>query len=307
MGKLIRVGTRESHLAGWQAEQVKQLLGNAGFPAELIYLKTEGDADQKTPLYEMGIQGIFTRTLDMALLNGKIDIAVHSMKDVPMQLADGIVQSAVLKRGPVNDLLVFKNNPDFLEDRNSQAEIATGSMRRKAQWLNKYPRHTIHDLRGNLSTRLKKLETGRWDAAIFAQAGLERIKLRPANSLVLDWMLPAPAQGAIMVVCRENDNYSFEACGSFNDENTSLCTKLERDFLKGLLGGCSTPVGALAEIENNEIYFRGNILTPDGSLKAEIEKILPFEMATNIGKAAAEELLMNGGQQIVDRIEYAGK
>src|ERR1700681_4938633 len=176
MGKLIRVGTRESHLAGWQAEQVKQFLESAGFPAELIYLKTEGDADQKTPLYEMGIQGIFTRTLDIALLNGKIDIAVHSMKDVPVQLADGIVQSAVLKRGPVNDLLVFKNNPDFLQDRNSQAEIATGSIRRKAQWLNKYPRHTIHDLRGNLSTRLKKLETGRWDAAIFAQAGLERIK-----------------------------------------------------------------------------------------------------------------------------------
>jgi hydroxymethylbilane synthase len=307
MGKLIRLGTRESHLAGWQAEQVKQLLENTGFGAELIYLKSEGDTDQKTPLYEMGIQGIFTRTLDIALLNGKIDIAVHSMKDVPVHLAEGIVQSAVLKRGPVNDLLVFKNNTDFLQDRNHPAAIATGSIRRKAQWLNKYPKHTIFDLRGNLPTRLKKLETGSWDAAIFAQAGLERINLRPANSLVLDWMLPAPAQGAIMVVCREDDNYSFEACQLFNDENTSLCTKLERDFLKGLLGGCSTPVGALAEIENNEIYFRGNILAPDGSVKVEIEKILPLEMATNIGKAAAEELLMNGGQQIADGINHAGK
>jgi hydroxymethylbilane synthase len=307
MGKLIRVGTRESHLAGWQAERVKQELENAGFTAKLIYLKTEGDADQKTPLYEMGVQGIFTRTLDTALLNDRIDIAVHSMKDVPVHLAQGLFQCAVLKRGPVNDLLVFKNNPDFLQDRNIQAAIATGSIRRKAQWLNKYPKHRIYDLRGNLSTRLKKLDEGSWDAAVFAQAGLERINLRPAKSLILDWMLPAPAQGAIMVVCREDDYFSFEACGSLNDENTAFCTKLERDFLKGLLGGCSTPVGALAEIENNEIYFRGNILAPDGSMKAEIEKILPLEMATNTGKAAAEELLMNGGQQIADRIHHAGK
>jgi hydroxymethylbilane synthase len=307
MGKLIRVGTRESQLAGWQAEQVKQQLEAAGFAAEIIYLKTEGDTDQKTPLSEMGIQGIFTRTLDLALLNGNIDLAVHSMKDVPVQLEQGLVQSAVLKRGPANDLLVFRDNADFLQDRNSQASIGTGSIRRKAQWLNKYPRHSIHNLRGNLPTRLKKLEGGTWDGAIFAQAGLDRIRLRPPNSLVLDWMLPAPAQGAVMVVCREEDNYSFEACQPFNDEHTCICTKVERDFLKGLLGGCSTPVGALAEIENNEIYFRGNILTPDGSGKAEIEKILPLDMATNIGKSAAEELLMNGGQQIAESIGHAGK
>ena len=307
MGKLIRVGTRKSHLAAWQAEQVRILLTQRGFTAEVCYIKSEGDIDKQTPLYEMGIQGIFTRALDTALLNDQIDIAVHSMKDVPVQLPQDVVQCAVLKRGPVNDLLVFRGNNDFLSDSQNQASIATGSIRRKAQWLHKYPNATIHNLRGNLNTRLKKLETENWDAAIFAQAGLERINLRPEKSLVLDWMLPAPGQGAIMVVCRDEDNYSLEACGSFNDENTAICTRQERDFLRILEGGCSTPIGALAEIENNEIYFRGNILSPDGSEKAEIEKILPLEMAFNSGKRAAEELLLKGGQQIVDNISHAGK
>src|SRR4029078_6454473 len=181
----------------------------------------------KTPLYEMGVQGVFTRSLDSALLNNKIDVAVHSMKDVPTQLPVGIIQAAVLKRGPVHDLLVFKNESAMKKYSSLTADssftIATSSIRRKAQWLNRFPNHIIHNLRGNVNTRLRKLQEENWDAAIFAEAGLERIGLRPETSIVIDWMLPAPAQGAIVVACRENDEFTFEACHKFNDEQTALC------------------------------------------------------------------------------------
>ncbi len=303
--KDIRIGTRESQLAVWQAMQVKSLLSQFGFPAELLYIKSEGDIDLNTPLYEMGVQGIFTRSLDAALLNNKIDVAVHSMKDVPTQLPTGIVQSAVLPRGPVNDLLVFKNGHDFLNDGSYVANIATSSLRRKAQWLNKYPNHRIHNLRGNVNTRLRKLSEESWNAAIFAQAGLERIDLRPENSQVIDWMLPAPAQGAIMVVCRNEDSYTLDACRNFNDESTALCTKIERDFLRTLLGGCSTPISALAVIKKDSVHFRGNILSLDGSKKASIEKKIAVADAANFGMIAAEELLINGGKEIAEEIRHA--
>lgn len=305
MERNIRIGTRESQLAVWQAMQVKNLLWQYGFSSELIYIKSEGDIDLKTPLYEMGVQGIFTRSLDAALLNDKIDVAVHSMKDVPTQLPEGIIQSAVLSRGPVNDLLVLKQDAAFLDDGNYSANIATSSLRRKAQWLNKYPQHQIHNLRGNVNTRLRKLKEENWDAAIFAQAGLERIDLRPENSVVIDWMLPAPAQGAIIVVCREDDKYVFDACQNFDDASTALCTKIERDFLRTLMGGCSTPISALAVVKDNNIYFKGNILSLDGSKKAEVDKITTISDAINLGKLAAEELLANGGKEIAEEIRHA--
>ena len=308
MQKMIRIGTRESQLAVWQATQVKELLAERGVGSELVYIKSEGDIDLKTPLYEMGVQGVFTRSLDSALLNQRIDIAVHSMKDVPTQLPQGLQEAAVLKRGPVNDLLVYKKDIDFLTRKDVVAQIATSSIRRKAQWLHKYPTHQLLNLRGNVNTRLKKLETESWDAAIFAQAGLERIHLRPANSLVLDWMLPAPAQGAIMIVCRQEDEAVAHACQALNHVDTALCTRIERDFLRTLLGGCSTPISALAEVEDDEIYFRGQLLSLDGSRKVEIEKILPLDWGNGLGRAAAEELLANGGKEIADSIrDTAGK
>ncbi|MGZ8557424.1 MAG: hydroxymethylbilane synthase [Chitinophagaceae bacterium] len=305
MKKHIRIGTRESQLAVWQATQVKNLLLQYGFLSELIYIKSEGDIDLNTPLYEMGVQGIFTRSLDAALLNNRIDLAVHSMKDVPTQLPSGIIQAAVLERGVVNDLLVFKNNGDFLDNEKYMANIATSSLRRKAQWLNKYPDHHIHNLRGNVNTRLRKLKEENWDAAIFAQAGIERIDLRPENSRVIDWMLPAPAQGAIMVVCRNNDFYTLEACRNFNDETTALCTAIEKDFLRTLSGGCTTPIGALAIIKNNSIHFKGNIFSPDGSKKVEVEKTIGIHEADDCGKQAAQELLANGGKEIAGEIRHA--
>jgi hydroxymethylbilane synthase len=318
MGK-IRIGTRESQLAIWQATQVKELLHQHGFESELVFIKSEGDIDLVTPLYEIGVQGIFTRSLDAALLGNQIDVAVHSLKDVPTQLPKEVLQAAVLKRGAVNDLLVFKNektqekyvsfatHDSPKESFGTQFTVATSSIRRKAQWLNKYPSHTIHNLRGNVNTRLKKLQEQDWDAAIFAQAGLERIGLRPPTSVVIEWMLPAPAQGAIVVVCRENDHFSFNACQRFNDDETDRCTKIERGFLRKLLGGCSTPISALAEIKELQVHFKGNILSLDGREKVEIEKIVDIKNSASLGDMAAEELLAKGGEEIAENIRHAAK
>jgi hydroxymethylbilane synthase len=302
----IRIGTRESQLAVWQATQVREMLEREGIAAVLVPIKSEGDIDLKTPLYEMGVQGVFTRTLDIALLNNTIDIAVHSLKDVPTQLPRGVAQAAVLKRGPVHDLLVYKGDAEFLHNRDSVAQIATSSIRRKAQWLHRYPHHQIHNLRGNVNTRLRKLAEEEWQAAIFAQAGLERIQLRPEKSIVLDWMLPAPAQGAIVVASRENDEEALRICEALNDPDTALCTKVERDFLRTLLGGCSTPISALAEVEDGDLYFSGQLLSLDGRHKVEVEKILPLEKADGIGRIAAQEVLNRGGQAIADEIRAAG-
>ena len=260
MLKSIRIGTRESQLAVWQATLVQQLLAKNNSESELVLIKSDGDLDLNTPLYEMGVQGVFTRSLDIALLTNKIDIAVHSMKDVPTQLPRGIVQSAVLERASHKDIFVFKGNKDSVNAQLSMVNndtsftihhpiaigspftIATSSIRRQAQWLNRYPNHTVENLRGNVNTRLRKVQENNWDGAIFAAAGLERINLRPENSIDLNWMLPAPAQGAIMVVCREDDQFVKDACHQFNHHDTAVCTKIERDFLRTLLGGCSTPI-----------------------------------------------------------------
>lgn len=307
MSNTIRIGTRDSQLAIWQARQVESLLLQRGHTTELVFIKSEGDIDLQTPLYEMGVQGIFTRSLDIALLNKKIDIAVHSLKDVPTQPAKGTIQSAVLPRASWKDLLVFKNDISFLNDPDSNATIATSSVRRKAQWLNKFPLHTMENLRGNVNTRMTKLNENNWNGAIFAAAGLERINLRPENSIELDWMLPAPAQGAITVVCREDDKFCFESCQDFNDTDTELCTKTERDFLRTLLGGCSTPIGALCIVNDGQIIFKGNILSTDGSKKVEIEKKVSIAEANGLGVRAAKEILEKGGAEIAKTLVHANE
>jgi hydroxymethylbilane synthase len=311
MEKIIRIGTRESRLAVWQAEEVQRLLLRFGFKSELIYIKSDGDIDLVTPLYEIGVQGVFTKTLDAALLSDHIDIAVHSMKDVPTQLAKGIAHAAVLKRASYKDLLVYKNDQvidnEKLSILNYPLSIATSSIRRKAQWLNRFPNSLIENLRGNVNTRLKKLNESNWDGAIFAAAGLERINLRPENSIELDWMLSAPAQGAIMIVCKEEDEFSKQTCSFLNDESTALCTKIERDFLRKLLGGCSTPISALAVIENDSIHFKGNICALDGTEKIDIEKTVNIKNAASLGIEAAEEILQKGGKELMSLIQNAVK
>ncbi|SJZ54922.1 hydroxymethylbilane synthase [Chitinophaga eiseniae] len=305
MDKIIRIGTRESQLALWQAHQVNDLLNAQGYKTTLVPIKSEGDIDLVTPLYEIGVQGIFTKSLDLALLNNRIDIAVHSFKDVPTQLPQQIVQAAVLKRGPVKDLLVYKNDTAFLDQPGYVANIATSSVRRKAQWLRKYPQHLLHNLRGNVNTRLQKLAAENWDGAIFAVAGLERINVRPSNAIDLDWMLPAPAQGAVVAVCREDDTFCREACAAFNHAETALATAIEREFLRTLMGGCTTPISAYAHIDNNTIHFSGELCSLDGSRFFSISREVPATAAQHLGQAAAEEIMAQGGAEVVAEIRNA--
>jgi hydroxymethylbilane synthase len=314
MSGILRIGTRESQLAVWQATQVSELLKAAGHQTELVYIKSEGDINLTTPLYEMGVQGIFTRSLDIALLNNKIDIAVHSMKDVPVVLPQGIRQAAVLKRASYKDLLVTNPSIDHSSlvhqldaEKENSFLIATSSIRRKAQWLNRYPQTSMDNLRGNVNTRMKKLAESNWHGAIFAAAGLERINLRPENSIELDWMLPAPAQGAILVVCRMDDAAAWKACEGMNDDDTAVCVKVERDFLKTLMGGCSTPISALATVKDDRLYIKGSILSIDGTQKLEVEKDTTLEKAYSLGVDAAFEILDNGGEALMKAIREGEK
>ena len=302
MRQPVKIGTRDSQLAVWQASLVQNLLKEFDVDSELVFIKSDGDLDTVTPLYEINVKGIFTKTLDTALLSKRIDLAVHSMKDVPTQLATGISQAAVLKRASHKDVLIFKDNAGFMQDLDSKATIATSSIRRKAQWLHRYPKHCIENLRGNVNTRLRKVQENSWNGAIFAAAGVERIRLRPESAIDLDWMLPAPAQGAIMVVCREDENSLRDVLANLNDFSTAQCTKIERDFLRALLGGCSTPISALAEEISGKIFFRGNICSPDGKKVIEVERLFDIT-ALQAGITAAEEIMQNdGAHQIIHNI-----
>jgi hydroxymethylbilane synthase len=294
----LRIGTRDSELALWQARFAQEQLSRQGCEATLVPVKSTGDLVLDKPLYELGITGIFTKTLDVALLRGEIDLAVHSMKDVPTALPEGIVQGAVFKRANPLDILVHKGL-DFL---NAEGVVATGSLRRKAQWLHRYPLHEMVDLRGNVNTRLQKLEDSQWDAAIFASAGLERIGLLPSKYTTLQWMLPAPAQGAVVAVCREEDTSTRRILSVLDHQESAHCTAIEREFLRVLEGGCTAPIGALAEIMGSSVRFRGGVFSLDGSKTALIEKEMPLAEAASLGNYCAEEILEKGGDSIMDEI-----
>jgi len=299
--KTIRIGTRDSELALWQANLVKDTLENLGYKTTLIPVKSTGDLILDKPLYELGITGIFTKTLDVAMINGTVDIAVHSMKDVPTALPKGMVQAAVLERAASEDIIVF-NSTKNPEDHNKKI-IATGSLRRKAQWLHKYPEYTVTDLRGNVNTRLQKLSNSNWTGAIFAKAGLERINLKPENHKVLDWMIPAPAQGAMLVVAMHQDDYTKKALEKLNHLPTEICTQVERDFLRVLEGGCTAPIGAFAAIEGDEISFKGALFSLDGSKKLIIEEKVSIESYKELGEKCALELLDDGGRELMQQIK----
>lgn len=295
--KTIKIGTRSSELALWQANTVARQLEHLGHSTEIIKIDSLGDVVLNKPLYELGITGVFTKNLDIALLNKKIDIAVHSCKDVPTKLPKGITKAAFLKRGNVNDVLILKNNDSFFE--NITATIATGSLRRKAQWLHRYPNHSIVGLRGNVNTRLQKLQSNNWNGAIFAAAGLKRLRLLPKNFLNLDWMIPAPAQGTVMVVTLEENKELIDICNEINDTDTEKCVTIERDFLQTLEGGCTAPIGALAKIKDDIIEFKGALFSYNGSQKIEYTKTLPVKKAEDLGKVAANYILERGGKKIM--------
>lgn len=301
MNKVIRIGTRDSQLALWQAHTVENQLQALGYKTQIVPVKSIGDLKLDTPLYELGITGIFTKTLDVAMLNNTVDIAVHSLKDVPTALPKGIVQAAVLKRASTLDILVTKEVVDY----KMPLTIATGSLRRKAQWLHKYPTHTVVDLRGNVNTRLQKLQDNSWQGAIFAKAGLERIDVLPSRYTSLDWMTPAPAQGAMTIVALEKDSFCIEATQKLNDTPSQICTQIERDFLRTLEGGCTAPIGALAKIEGDTIQFKGCLLSLDGTKKIAIEKTITLQLAAKAGDAIAKEVLQKGGDVLLKEIKAA--
>ena len=297
--KIIRIGTRDSELALWQAHTVQKKLEDLGYATTITAVKSTGDVILDKPLYEFGITGIFTKTLDIAMINGQIDIAVHSMKDVPTALPVGIVQAAVLERASSLDILIHKGNLDFLT---GHGTIATGSLRRQAQWLHRYPNHKVVDLRGNVNTRMHKLDESDWSGAIFAAAGLERINLKPDAFLNLNWMVPAPAQGAMLAVAMEKDSFCREALAQLNHKESEICTFVERQFLKVLEGGCTAPIGALATIQDNEIHFEGNLFSIDGKEKFEVKKTIAVDQWSNFGKKCAETILENGGAALMKTI-----
>ena len=295
MSTTLRIGTRDSALALWQAEKVKCALEESGTACEIVPIKSEGDLNLTTPIYQMGLTGVFTKTLDAALLSNHIDLAVHSLKDVPTLLAEGLTLSAILKRANPQDVLVKGSGTD-------SNTIATGSLRRKAQWLNRYPKDQVIGLRGNVQTRLNKVGEQPIIGGIFAAAGLERLGLDALQIEPLPWMIPAPAQGAIAVATRMYDEKAIAVCKSLNDEDTTLAVTIEREFLRRLEGGCSSPIGAYAYLENGVLYFKGGLFSLDGSKAVVVERRLPQDEALEHIDSLVNEVLENGGSAILKSI-----
>ncbi|PHR69037.1 MAG: hydroxymethylbilane synthase [Lutibacter sp.] len=310
MQKIIKIGTRSSQLALWQANLVAnklQEIEGLDIKTEIVKIDSQGDLDLDKPLHELGLTGVFTKSLDAAMLRGEIDIAVHSMKDVPTVLPEKIVQAAVLKRAGSLDVLICKNedNEEFLYQR--EATIATGSLRRKAQWLHQYPSHTIVGLRGNVNTRMEKLKNNDWNGAIFAQAGLHRVKLLPKNHIKLNWMIPAPAQGVVMITALKDDDDILKICKELNHTETEVCSHIERQFLNTLEGGCTAPIGALAYIKETKIVFKGALFSLDGKKKIEIDKSCYMVEHKDLGKNCAEDILNRGGKRLIDEMHGVEK
>ena len=294
----IRIGTRSSKLAVWQAKKVQEKLKEINISSTIVQINSSGDKDLSKPIYELGITGVFTKEIDIALINKEVDIAVHSLKDVPTALPKGIVQSAVLKRGSEKDVIII--NKDLLKLNNT---VATGSLRRKAQWLNKYKSDKIVDIRGNVGTRLKKLKQSNWRGTIMAKAGLERLNLLPLNYIDLDWMIPAPAQGAISVQNLAKNSLITKMLNKITHSETEMCTNIERTFLKKLEGGCSAPIGAHAKVVDGCIEFSGVILSVDGKSKIEVKGVEKIENNLNIGEKFAKKIISLGGNRILDSLK----
>ena len=294
----IRIGTRSSKLAVWQAKKVQEKLKEINVSSTIVQITSSGDKDLSKPIYELGITGVFTKEIDIALINKEVDIAVHSLKDVPTTLPKGVIQSAVLKRGSEKDIIII--NKDLLELNNT---IATGSLRRKAQWLNKYESDKIVNIRGNVATRLKKLKESNWRGTIMAKAGLERLNLLPLNYMDLDWMIPAPAQGAISVQNLAENSSITKILNEITHSETEMCTNIERTFLNKLEGGCSAPIGAHAKVVDGCIEFCGVILSVDGKDKIEVKEIEKIENNLNLGEKFARKIISLGGNRILDSLK----
>lgn len=297
---MIRIGTRNSPLALWQAQEVEQKLKNLGYETLLVPVISSGDKNLNQPLYSLGITGVFTKDLDIALLNNEIDIAVHSLKDVPTILPQNIQISAVLERDFPQDVLVRKSTSKGKSL--SELKIATSSLRRRAFWLEQFPNTVFSDIRGNVQTRLNKLEEGDFDATIFSLAGIKRMDMELEYEF-LDFMISAPSQGVVAIASRGDDEGITKLLQNINHRETQICTEIERNFLRTLEGGCTAPIGALAKIENDKITFKGKLNSLNGNQTVILEKEIEWNDSENFGENFAEIILENGGKELMVEIK----
>jgi hydroxymethylbilane synthase len=299
--KNIRIGTRNSPLALWQAREVARKLQNKNFKTDIVPIISSGDKNLTQPLYTLGITGIFTKDLDIALLNDEIDIAVHSLKDVPTELPNNVKLISVLERDFPQDVLVRNSQSKNFDLKD--LKIATSSLRRRAFWLNEFPNTQFSDIRGNVQTRLRKLEEGIANATLFSLAGIKRMNL-PVEYEFLPFLLSAPSQGVVAIAGHEDKTEINAILKSIEDENTEICTKIERDFLRTLQGGCTAPIGAFAEInENNEVRFSGRICSLDGENNIETNEIFQYNSEENFGEKLALKILNEGGKELMSIIK----
>jgi hydroxymethylbilane synthase len=266
-------------------------------------MTSEGDDVQDKPLPEFLGKGVFTRTLDNALLRDEVDVVAHSLKDIPTQLINGISQGAVLKREDPYDVLVCCEGSKLLsknvDESSSEPVIATSSARRRAQWLNRYPNHELINIRGNIETRIKKVKRDNMDAAIFAAAGLNRLGLQNEIEKRLEWMIPSAGQGAIAVVYKSGNEEIKHILNQINHLTTEVCTQVERMFLSELKGGCSAPVGAIVSVQDDMLDFRGIVLDKDGTEKIDIHLVRARSEYLSIGVEAAQIAISKGANNLL--------
>ena len=297
----IKIGTRNSPLALWQAREVARNLQNRNYKTEITPIVSTGDKNLTQPLYSLGITGIFTKDLDIALLNNEVDIAVHSLKDIPTELPENVEIIAVLKRDFPQDILVRRKGAENLELKD--LKVATSSLRRRAFWLKEFPQAQFSDIRGNVQTRLRKLEEEDFDATLFSLAAIERISLIVEYEF-LPMMISAPAQGVVAITARKDDEEIQEIFEEINHLPTQICVDIERSFLNTLEGGCTAPIGAFAEMnDKNEIRFQGRLCSLDGKNCIETDEIFLWEEGKNFGKNLAEKLLENGGRELMAELK----
>jgi hydroxymethylbilane synthase len=307
----VRVGTRGSRLALWQADHVAACLrrGHPGIAVERVVVSTAGDRVLDVALSKVGDKGLFTRELEQALVAGRVDVAVHSLKDLPTEMPDELALGAVLEREDPRDALVGPW-PGGLEGLPEGVRVGTSSLRRRAQVLARRPDLRVVDLRGNVPTRLAKLERGACDAAVLALAGLRRLGLEHAVGSVLDpaAMLPAAGQGALAVQCRREDGPVREILARLEHGPTRLAVAAERALLARLEGGCQVPVGCLATLESARLRLRGLVADVDGSVTVAgvVEEAVDDEVAAAaLGERLADTLLANGAREVLARVRAA--
>lgn len=295
----LRLATRSSRLALWQANEVAARMLEKGISCEIIPVRSSGDIDLVNPIYEMGVQGVFTRELDIALISCDADIAVHSLKDVPVITAKGTTVAAVLPRADYHDVLIHKGKLPGAD----KFVVATSSIRRRSQWLERYPAHETTNIRGNVETRIQKLMESDFDGLIMAKAAIDRLDLKVEHQHTLEWMLPAPAQGAVAVACRHDDDEVIAQLKKINHEETFQAVIAERDFLHELKGGCSAPISAHATITDQRMTFVGAVHSLDGKKSFRVENLFAGSDFSNAGRYCAQEVLRSAeGRSILDEI-----